>query len=43
VDLIRESFRVAMQELIEAEATERIGAAPMRAPGDDHAVSDQRR
>lgn len=28
VDLIRESVRVALQELIEAEATERIGAAP---------------
>jgi putative transposase len=28
VDLIRESVRVVMQELIEAEATERIGAAP---------------
>jgi hypothetical protein len=27
VDLIRESVRVALQELIEAEATERIGAA----------------
>ena len=26
VDLIRESVRMAMQELIEAEATERIGA-----------------
>ena len=28
VDLIRESVRVALQELIELEATERIGAAP---------------
>lgn len=28
VDLIRESVRVALQELIEIEATERIGAAP---------------
>jgi transposase-like protein len=28
VDLIRESVRLALQELIEAEATERIGAAP---------------
>ncbi len=28
VDLIRESVRVALQELIEAEAIERIGAAP---------------
>jgi transposase-like protein len=28
LDLIRESVRVALQELIEAEATERIGAAP---------------
>jgi hypothetical protein len=28
VDLIREAVRVALQELIEAEATERIGAAP---------------
>jgi putative transposase len=28
VDLIRESVRMVMQELIEAEATERIGAAP---------------
>src|SRR6188472_1364836 len=28
VDLIRESVRVALQELIEAEASERIGAAP---------------
>jgi putative transposase len=28
VDLIRESVRIALQELIEAEATERIGAAP---------------
>lgn len=28
VDLIRESVRVALQELIEADATERIGAAP---------------
>ena len=28
VDLIRESVRAALQELIEAEATERIGAAP---------------
>lgn len=27
VDLIRESVRMVMQELIEAEATERIGAA----------------
>ena len=26
VDLIRESVRMVMQELIEAEATERIGA-----------------
>ena len=31
VDLIRESVRMVMQELIEAEATERIGAAPLRA------------
>ena len=28
VDLIRDSVRVALQELIELEATERIGAAP---------------
>ena len=28
VDLVRESVRVALQELIELEATERIGAAP---------------
>ncbi len=28
VDLIRESVRVALQDLIEFEATERIGAAP---------------
>jgi len=28
VDLIRESVRVALQELIELEAAERIGAAP---------------
>jgi putative transposase len=28
VDLIRESVRVALQDLIELEATERIGAAP---------------
>jgi putative transposase len=28
VDLIRESVRVALQEMIELEATERIGAAP---------------
>ena len=28
VDLIRDSVRVALQELIEIEATERIGAAP---------------
>lgn len=27
VDLIRESVRMGMQELIEAEATERVGAA----------------
>ena len=27
VDLVRESVRMVMQELIEAEATERIGAA----------------
>ena len=27
VDLVRESVRLVMQELIEAEATERIGAA----------------
>lgn len=33
VDLIRDSVRVALQELIELEATERIGAArPMSAP-----------
>jgi hypothetical protein len=30
VDLIREPVRVALQELIEAEATERIGAAPYK-------------
>jgi len=28
VDLVRDSVRVALQELIELEATERIGAAP---------------
>jgi putative transposase len=28
VDLIRESVRLVMQELIEVEATEKIGAAP---------------
>ena len=28
VDLIRESVRVALQDLIELEATERIGAGP---------------
>ena len=28
VDLLRDSVRVALQELIELEATERIGAAP---------------
>jgi hypothetical protein len=28
VDLIRESVRLAMQELIEAEATDVVGAAP---------------
>jgi transposase-like protein len=28
VDLIRDAVRVALQELIEIEATERIGAAP---------------
>ena len=28
VDLIRDSVRVALQELIELEATERVGAAP---------------
>jgi hypothetical protein len=32
VDLIRESVRMVMQELIEAEATEHIGAATMNAP-----------
>ena len=30
VDLVRESVRMVLQELIEAEATERIGAAPLR-------------
>jgi putative transposase len=29
VDLIRESVRLVMQELIEAEATERVGAGPL--------------
>jgi putative transposase len=28
VDLVRDSVHVALQELIELEATERIGAAP---------------
>ncbi len=31
VDLIRESVRLVMQELIETEATEQIGARPLRA------------
>ena len=31
VDLIRESVRMVMQELIEAEATEKIGAARLAA------------
>ena len=37
VDLIRESVRLVMQELIETEASEQIGAEPLRAhrdPGD---------
>jgi putative transposase len=37
VDLIRESVRIVMQELIEIEATERIGSRPIRThrhPGD---------
>ena len=32
VDLIRESVRMVMQELIETEATEQIGPAGMNAP-----------
>jgi putative transposase len=32
VDLIRDSVRLALQELIELEATERIGLHPMSGP-----------
>ena len=32
VDLIRDAVRLVLQELIELEATERIGAADMSAP-----------
>ena len=38
VDLVRESVRLVLQELIEVEATEQIGAGPLRA----HRVADHR-
>ena len=36
VDLVRESVRMVMQELIEAEATERIGAGRYERTEDPH-------